>query len=456
MNLSFALLIAYSALMIGVGVWIGRRARASDFFVAGRGLSPALVFSTILAANIGAGTTVGATSFGYRHGFSGWWWDGSAGLGTLALALWVGPRIWADAKHHGDLTTGDFLERHYGRAMRGMVAVVIWFSTLSVLSAQLLGMAAVLQIVAGVPPATGATAGAIVALAYFAAGGLLSSASVNRIQLFVILAGFAIAAPLAVSAAGGWSALEATRLEPVPAPGVWRYIVFLVPAFIVSPGLLQKIFGARDVAAVRTGLLWAGGVMLLFACAPPLLGIAAAKLYPNLEHPNLALPAVLSGALPAALGSFALAAVFSAEISTADAVMFMLSTSASRDIYKSFINRDASDDAVLLVARIAAAAGAFAALLLAFRYADILQALGAFYSVLAVVLFVPVVGALFVRQGNRAAGLASVIAGLAVLAFVQISTNDRGYGFVTPTLAGILASAVAFTAARLLSRPSTV
>jgi solute:Na+ symporter, SSS family len=445
-TLALALLILFCALMIAVGLWIGRRAGASDFFVAGRGLSPALLFSTVLAANIGAGTTVNATAIGYRHGLAAWWWDGSAALGTLALALWIGPRIWAEANRHGDLTTGDFLERHYGRPMRGAVALVIWIATLNVLAAQLLGMAAVLQIVGDVPRVAGAAAGAAVALIYFSAGGLLSTASVNRVQLIVILTGFAVAATLAVSAAGGWSALRQTAAIPVPEPGIWTYVFMLVPSFIVSPGLLQKTFGARDARTVRTGLLWAGVAMLLFACAPPLLGVSAHALHPGLPRDDLALPTVLSRSMPFAFGSFALAAVFSAEISTADAVLFMLSTSASHDLYKSFVNPRASDRAVLFVARLAAVAGAFAALLLAFWFTSILQALGAFYSVLAVVMFVPVVGALYVPRASRAAGLSAVIAGLVVLAVVQYVTANRGYGIVTPPLAGILASAVAFAA----------
>ena len=69
MNLHLLLLIAYSAVLIGLGAWIGRRVRSSgDFFVAGRGLGPGLLFSTMLAANIGAGSTVGATGLGYREG----------------------------------------------------------------------------------------------------------------------------------------------------------------------------------------------------------------------------------------------------------------------------------------------------------------------------------------------------------------------------------------------------
>ena len=66
-----------------VGVALGRRVKtASDFFVARRQLGPGLIFSTMLAANIGAGSTVGATSVGYSEGIAAWWWAGSAAIGS--------------------------------------------------------------------------------------------------------------------------------------------------------------------------------------------------------------------------------------------------------------------------------------------------------------------------------------------------------------------------------------
>jgi SSS family solute:Na+ symporter len=90
-----SVLIAYAGLMIALGAYVSRKARtSSDFFVAGRGLGAGLIFSTLLAANIGAGSTVGATGLGYRDGLSAWWWVGSAGIGSLFLALTVGPKIW--------------------------------------------------------------------------------------------------------------------------------------------------------------------------------------------------------------------------------------------------------------------------------------------------------------------------------------------------------------------------
>ena len=117
----------------------------ADFFVAGRKLTWPLVGGTVLAANIGAGTTVGAAGVAYRDGISAWWWNGAAGLGTLVLALWVGPRLWALASARGHLTIGDFLEERYDATVRAVIAVLIAIGTLAILAGQLIAGAAVLE-----------------------------------------------------------------------------------------------------------------------------------------------------------------------------------------------------------------------------------------------------------------------------------------------------------------------
>lgn len=455
MTLPLALLLAYSAVLVGLGLWIGRRARTGDFFVAGRTLGPGLLFSTFLAANIGASSTVGATSLAYNEGLSAWWWNGSAGIGSLVLAFWVGPRMWREAMAHGDLTLGDFLERRYGRAMRGLVGVLIWLGTLSILAAQLLGVAAVLGIVGGYSMLTGCLIGALVTVAYFVAGGLLSSVWVNLVQLVVIIVGFTIATTAAVGSAGGWQALAAQAAPRMdffassgPASG-WRLLFLLGPAFIVSPGLIQRAYAARDERAVTRGIALNGVALLIFACAPAIIGMAARQLVPDLQRADLALPTLLSTALHPALGSLALAAVFSAEVSSADAVLFMLATSASRDLYRGFVNPAATERDVLRVARGAAIVGAVCGVGVAMVYGSVRAAVAVFYAILTVTLFVPVVGALVARRTGRTEGLASVVTGIAVLLLVHLLTGGRGYGIVSPALAGVASSAVAFAAVRV-------
>ena len=55
-------------------------------------------------------------------------------------------------------------------------------------------------------------------------------------------------------------------------------------------------------------------------------------------------------------GALALSAVFSTEVDTCDAVLFMLSTTLSQDLYKRHLNPRASDRQLLRVARAAAVA----------------------------------------------------------------------------------------------------
>jgi SSS family solute:Na+ symporter len=445
--LTFTLLIAYAALFVIVGLWVGRRAGASDFFVGGRRLGTGLIFSTFLAANIGASSTVGAASLGFAEGLSAWWWNGSAGIGSLVLAFSVGPRMWREASAHGDLTVGDFLERRYGRAMRGLVASLIWLGTLTILAAQLLGVAAVLNVAAGFSMLTGCAIGALVTVSYFTAGGLLSSAWVNLVQLVVILAGFTIAIPFAIHGAGGWQGMSASSsatnvwASTGPASG-WRLLFLLGPAFVVSPGLLQKAYGARDEAVVRRGIAWNGIVLLIFAVAPAIIGLAARSL--SISTPDLALPTALTKLLPPSVGIVALAAVFAAEVSSADAVLFMLATSASRDLYRGFLRRDASDSEVLRVARIAAIVGGACGIGVALVYGSVRAAVSVFYAILTVTLVVPIVGGLYVPGAGRNEGLASILAGVPVLVLTHYLSHGQGYGVLSPALAGIIASAAAF------------
>jgi SSS family solute:Na+ symporter len=453
MSLHLVLLLSYSVLLIAIGLWVGRLVTsAGDFFVARRRLGAGLLFSTVLAANIGAGSTVGATGLGYRDGLSAWWWNGSAAIGSLVLALWIGPRIWRAASRHGFFTVGDFLESRYGPTVRGIVAVLIWFATLSILAGQLIGLAWILNVVTGLPKATGCLIGGAVITTYFAAGGLLGSAWINLIQLVVLAGGFALALPLLLQSAGGLGAVVAGSGMPEGHAVFWSgptavaRLALLVPAFIVSPGLLQKAFGARDERAVRSGIGWNAIVLLLFAFVPALLGMAARIRHPGLAIPELALPTLFMHDLPAAAGALALAAVFSAEISTADAILFMLATSLSQDIYRRFLRPAATDRQVLRAARLAAVGGGLLGVAIAVASPTIIDALSVFYSLLGVSLFVPVVAGLLTRRPGTPEALTAIAAGVAVDVAVRLAVGGRGFPLATPEVCGLAAAAVGFAA----------
>ena len=456
MPLHLTVLLVYAAVLMGVGLYVGRTVRSSaDFFVAGRRLGPSLLFSTMLAANIGAGSTVAAAGLGYADGLSAWWWVGSAGLGSIVLALWIGPRMRRVAAERDLRTLGDYLEYRFGERVRAAITVLLSLGTLGILAAQIIGIGWVLNVVAGLPPWLGCLVGGVVVVVYFTAGGLLTAAWINALQLVVLLAGFVAALPLAVTAAGGWSGLhEATRSVDAAYWSVgqggdsgWFYLVMLGPAFIVSPGLLQKIYGARDDRAVRLGVGLNAAVLLVFAALPPLLGMSARALAPGLDNPELALPTLLMDVLPPAVGALGLAALFSAEVSSSDAILFMLATSLSQDLYRRYVDPGADDRRLLAVARRAAVAGGVLGTGLAVAAPSMASVLRIFYTLLTVSLFVPVLGGLYTRRVGPREALGAIAGGVGSFAAAQVLAAGGRLLGMTPAMLGLLGAAAGCGAA---------
>lgn len=452
MNVALVFLIVYTVALTAFGVWVGRLVKVpADFFVAGRRLTWPLVGATVLAANIGAGTTVGTAGLAYREGLSALWWNGAVGIGTLVLALWAGPKLWALATARGHFTVGDFLEDRYGGTVRGLVAVLIAVGALALLAGQLIAGAAVLEVVAGLPRWQGIAIGGIAMTVYFTAGGLLSSAWVNALQLVLLIGGFLVAVPLVLANVGGLDGIAAapgipaTFWDPMYSSGVssgWTMLILLTPSFIISPGLVQKAYGAIDVRTVRIGVGVAAGAQILFSFLPVVLGMAARVNHPDLASDNVVLPTMMMAELPAWLGALALAAIFSAEVSTCDAILFMVSTSSSRDLYQRFINPGATPAQMLRVARAAALIGGVMGMFLATQLATIIDALKIFYSLLSATLFVPVAGALLSTRGGPREALAAIVCGVTTLLAVQFGTDRTGWW--DPNLWGLIASAIGY------------
>jgi SSS family solute:Na+ symporter len=452
-NLHLAVLSVYSLGLMALGLWIGRRVRGtSDFFVAGRELGPGLIFATMLAANIGAGSTVGATAQGYLVGVPAVWWVGSAALGSLMLAFWVGPAMRRTAAAHDLRTVGDYLEFRYDRRVRGLVSVILWIGSLFILASQLIGLGWILNVVTGLSKPIGCAIGGVVITVYFMAGGLLTSARVNVVQLAVKLGGFAVAVPLVVSAIGGWDSLGRIGSSAPAYHAFWRsdvafgYLFAFAPAFVASPGLLQKILGARDDRAVRVGVGVNALGLFLYAPVPAILGMAARSMFPALTDPQQALPSILMHALPPLIGALGLAAVFSAEISAADAVLMILTTLGSDDLYRRFVAPDADDARILRVARWTTIVSAAAGLALAISVESIATVITIFYTLVTVSLFVPIVAGLFVPRTTTGGALASIAAGVGGALALQATTGGRGWGMITPALGGLVLATAAWIA----------
>ncbi len=465
MSPTVAFLLAYGVLMVAAGAWVTRRVRSSgDFFVASRALPASLVFSTLLAANIGAGSTVGATGLAYRYGLSAWWWSGSAALGCLLLGLAVAPRLHRLAATHHFLTVGDFLAWRFDRSVRVLVAAVLWLGTLSLLAGQLIAMAWAFEAIAGLPRVAGSQLSALILVAYFSGGGLLASVSVNLLQLATLLVGFLLALPYAWTAAGGWEGLRRAAGADAPgfasltgmgAPALLSLAVVFVPSFMVSPGLLQKTFGARSAAGARRAALGNAVALAAFAFVPAILGMAMRVLRPGLSNPELALPRLTTDVLPPWLGALTLAALFAAEISTADAVLFMLSTSLSRDLYQAVLRPGADDASLLRVGRLASVAGGLISVALGLLLPSVVAALTLFYSVMTAALFAPLLVGLFSTRPTARHARVAVVGAIVTTVALRLMLAPHPSAAWLSSVCGVGFAVAAFASAWLPARGRT-
>ena len=107
-----------------------------------------------------------------------------------------------------------------------------------------------------------------------------------------MLGGFVIALPFALDTVGGLDQLL-SALPPhfsdvafSSGPGSGWTLLFLTgPAFIVSPGLIQKSYGAASTTALRAGVALNALALMVFAFLPVLLGMVA-----RVRSPTSAIP----------------------------------------------------------------------------------------------------------------------------------------------------------------------
>lgn len=439
----------YALILIALGVFIGRKAKsASDFFVAGRNFNSGLLFTTLIAANLGAGSTVGVTALAYQYGLSAWWWIGSAGIGSMILAFIVGPKIWKISRENNFYTLSDYLDKRYSKFFSGFISIMMSIGTLALFSGQLLGIAWILEVVAEIPKIYGVIIGAVVTTLYFAAGGLLSSAFVNILEVSVILIGFVIALPFVWNFSGGLENIKANIPDTkyfdffgMGSTAIIGYIVMLVPSFFISPGLIGKVFAAKDERSIKIGTSLNGLVQLIFAIIPVIIGVATFSKFPDLARPDLALPTAMKNMMPFFAGSIALAAIFAAEVSTADTVLYMLAGSLTNDIYKRFFNPDISDSKLLTLSRITTVICGIIGVILALKLESIISALTIFYSLMSVSLSAPLIFGLFTKRASNFGAVLSALIGIGVTLFVNFNGNLNLFGLVlNSSTCGIISS----------------
>lgn len=179
----------------------------------------------------------------------------------------------------------EYVRHRYGRAMHIFTLTIMIFYLFISLSAQITGMAFIMQLVADVP--LWVTAGIVLTatIAYTALGGLRTSIFTDGVQSLLLLPLLAGGATVAVVAVGGTASLTMEITDRAPdllhwthGPGVkggLALVIGIAAASMFNQGTWQRVYAADSNASLRVSFATVAGVMSVTVLGTGLLGLAA-------------------------------------------------------------------------------------------------------------------------------------------------------------------------------------
>lgn len=379
----------YAILIVGVGLWVsrekgGKEKDSKDYFLASKSLPWWAIGASLIASNISAEQFIGMSGSGFRLGLAIATYEWMAAI-TLLVVAWYFLPIFLQK---GIFTMPQFLEERYDSRVRTLLAV-FWlavFVFVNLTSVLYLGALAMDNIM-GVPIGYGMAGLAIFAIVYSVYGGLKAVAWTDVVQVFFLIGGGLLTTYLALDAYGGIGKLMTDvgdRFNMILFEGELIYTDDTgasKDAYLDLPGLsvliggmwianlyywgcnqyiIQRALAAKSIKEAQRGVAFAGYLKLLLPLIVVIPGIVAYAL--QLEDPTAvdigkadeAYPWLLASFVPSGFKGLAFAALAAAIVSSLASMMNSTSTIFTLDLYKQFMNKDASEVQLVRVGRIVA------------------------------------------------------------------------------------------------------
>ncbi|MEI2774522.1 MAG: cation acetate symporter [Tetrasphaera sp.] len=348
--------VCLATLVVGsYGLRISRR--TSDFYVAGRTVTPWRNASAIGGEYLSAASFLGVAGLVYQRGIDMLWFPIGYTVGYLVLLVLVA----APLRRSGAYTLADFAElRLESRRVRALCSALVVGIGWLYLVPQLQGAGLALRQVTGWPAWIGGVVVAVVVTLAVSAGGMRSITLVQAMQYWLKLT--AISIPAFVLLAVWRSDRAAPALDPglwelpSPDPGHGLYATYstllaLCLGTMGLPHVLVRFYtnpGGRDARRTTVAVL---GLLGLFYLFPPLyaaIGRAYAAHLPPGTRPDsvvLLTPSlVLDGSAATLLAALLAGGAFAAFLSTASGLLMSVAGIVDQDLMRRILPRLAGGD----------------------------------------------------------------------------------------------------------------
>ncbi|MCZ2075109.1 MAG: sodium:solute symporter family protein [Bryobacterales bacterium] len=440
------------AVLLATAWYRARNVRTgADFLVAGRRLTwPVLVF-TLLSSWIGAGSLFAGGENAYRNGFAALWQPAGGWVGLILIATIAGR-----ARRFSQFTVPDLLEARYNALARVLATVAIVISYTMITSYQFKGGGDILHLIfPEVDQRTGMYIIAAFVITFTALAGMASVAYLDLVIGLLVTITALAAFPLLLQNAGGWSQVRQnlppdhfTVLGPL---SFTQALGFLLPTLLLligNQGMYQKFFSARSERDAKLAVAgWIVGTLVLETLIISIAVVGSSKFHP--DNPREIIPATARMGLPQLPGALLLGGIFAKVISTANNYLFSPASNLIHDVYRRFINPEASDRRSLLVSRMLVIALGIFALVQGAYFESILRAALYAYTVYGAAVTPAVLTVFFWKRATTEGAVTSIILGTVV----TIAWNLAGITFVDAVYPALTVSVLGLVVVSLLTHP---
>jgi SSS family solute:Na+ symporter len=455
------IIIAYLALLILIGLIMGRRTKnVEDFYIGGRQIGPWVTALSFVAAYFSSVVIVGGGGFGYMFGMSTLWIGAiNVLLGCTICWIVLGPRVRRFTQRLNTMTIPHFFGERYQSSFAVVFPALIIIVFMILYNVSILkGMGHIFEVLMNIPYAYAILIAGIIILFYVTIGGYLAVVWTSFVQAWVMGIGLILLTIFSIKAIGGIpqanQALQAIDPGLIYTPGVWGWPGLLSFALIVSfgvwgmPQLVVRFYSIKNLKVLRIGTVIAT-VGTCMALLPYFNGAIARALYPGLENPDLAIPTLAKNVLSPLGSAIVLAAVVAAGMSTFASVLIILSSSMIHDTLIKGFKLNISTKQSLTYSKLSSLAIGLISLIIAFRPPALVLTLTAFaWAVIASTTLWPLLFGLYWKRATKAGCIASMTGGcVTALGWMAIGKPFGIHGFIP----GIIMSAVLMIAFSLFT-----
>lgn len=365
-TLDIAMLVTYLIGIMAAGLWAARKAKGvGGYFMGNRSFGKFFMVMHAFGTGTHTDQAVSVAGASYKLGFAGIWYQ--------YLNLFLTPFYWIVApllRRMRYLTTADFFEHRYSRSLSVFYALFGLFYFAMQIGLMLLGTGKTASAITGGAVSSEVAIGVmtVLFLSYGLAGGLPAAIITDFIQgLFIIVLSFLLV-PFVLNEAGGFSGLHQvipehmfSLLAPSDPPSGYDRITEYYIFMIVINGLVGTVAGPHHMAIggagktewdVRVGFTYGNMIKRFCTIAWTLVGVACIAIYPTLDDPEHAWGLATRELLPIGFIGIMLASMVAAVMSSCDSFMVDGAALFVENIYKPYVNPDASENRQLTVGRI--------------------------------------------------------------------------------------------------------